>query len=339
VLIKNPVSKEFTSFESEVCVPGPLTSPQLGPLILSGRREVKAPPDTGFRAFRTAGAQLYPVADRTFKKSDRLFVTFGILGATPELAEAGRLEFALFREDTKVLSFTKALREYPGPEAYFEQLDLDPYDPGLYSIAVSLRDAGGQDLGTAKEEFVLSARPSLPETWSLSEMIPPAGDPEYSCILGTELMNLDRVEEAKKFLEEACREKPDSLDFALSLAQACFRSGEYAKVEDLLTRFLSKAGEQSQVYELLGRSSFRQSDFGKAVYYFKKYLSHFGANLEILNLLAEGFYRVGEKEEARSAWRKSLEIDPGQEEIRKKLEALENAPEIPPAHPEEVLPP
>jgi uncharacterized protein HemY len=152
-------------------------------------------------------------------------------------------------------------------------------------------------------------------------------------------MNLDRVEEAKKFLEEACREKPDSLDFALSLAQACFRSGEYAKVEDLLTRFLSKAGEQSQVYELLGRSSFRQSDFGKAVYYFKKYLSHFGANLEILNLLAEGFYRVGEKEEARSAWRKSLEIDPGQEEIRKKLEALENAPEIPPAHPEEVLPP
>jgi len=336
VLIKNPVSREFTSFESEVVVPGPLTAPQLGPLVLSGRRQEKTASDSGFRAFRVAGAQLYPVANRTFKKSDRLFVTFGILGATPDLAEAGRLEFALFREDTKVLSFTKAIREYPGPEAYCEQLDLGPYDSGLYSVAVSLRDAGGKDLGTAKEDFVLSAQPSLPETWSLSEMIPPAGDPRYSYILGTELLNLDRVEAAKELLEDACRERPDSLDFALSLAQACFRSGEYARVEDLLTRFLSQAGEQSQVYELLGRSSFHQSDFSKAVYYFKKYLSHFGTNLEILNLLAESFYQVGEKEEARSAWRKSLEINPRQEEIKKKLEALEKTPAVPHPYPKEA---
>jgi GWxTD domain-containing protein len=336
VLIKNPVSKEFTSIENEVTVPGPLTAPQLGPLILSGRREEKAPSDTGLRAFRVGRTQLYPVANRTFKKSDRLFVTFGILGLTPGLAEAGQLEFALFREDTQVLSFTKALQEYPGPEAYCEELDLGPYDPGLYSVAVVLRDAGNKDLGTAKEDFVLSAQPTLPETWSLSEKIPPAGDPQYSHILGTELLNLDRIEEATKCLEDACRERPDSLDFSLSLAQAYFRSGEYPKVEDLLTRFLSRAGEQSQVYELLGRSSFRQNDFGKAVYYFKKYLSHFGTNLEILNLLAESFYQVGEKEEARSAWKKSLEIDPKQEEIRKKLEALEKTPSISHPYPKEV---
>jgi len=109
----------------------------------------------------------------------------------------------------------------------------------------------------------------------------------------------------------------------LGLAQARFRLKEYPKVQELLTRFLEKAGEQSPIYDLLGRSSFFQNDFGKAIYYFKKYLSHFGTNLEILNLLAESFYQAGEREEARSAWKKSLEIEPHQEDIRKKLEALE----------------
>jgi GWxTD domain-containing protein len=336
VLIKNQVSKEFTSFESEVAIPGPLAAPRLAPLILSARREKRAASDSGFLAFRVGDAQLYPVANRIFKKSDRLFVTFAVLGATPVLAEAGQLEFALFREDSKVLSFTKALRDYPGPQAYCEELDLSPHDPGLFSITVSLRDADNMDLGAAKEDFILSAQPGLPATWSISERNPPPDDPQYSHILGTELLSVDRIEEAKKILEDAYRKRPDSLDFALSLAQAHFRSQEYPKVEELLTRFLSQADEQSQVYDLLGRSHFHQGDFAKAVYYFKKYLSHFGTNLEILNLLAESFYQVGEKEEARSAWKKSLEIEPRQEEVRKKLEILEKSPARSHPSPKEV---
>ena len=90
------------------------------------------------------------------------------------------------------------------------------------------------------------------------------------------------------------------------------------------------------MYDLLGRSHFHQGDFAKAVYYFKKYLSHFGTNLEILNLLAESFYQVGEKEEARSAWKKSLEIEPRQEEVRKKLEILEKSPASSHPSPKEV---
>jgi pentatricopeptide repeat protein len=66
-----------------------------------------------------------------------------------------------------------------------------------------------------------------------------------------------------------------------------------------------------------------QNKYGQAIYYLRKYLSHFGTNLEILNILAECFYQSGEFEEAKAVWKKSLEIAPQQEQIRKKLEAVE----------------
>ena len=138
-----------------------------------------------------------------------------------------------------------------------------------------------------------------------------------------EFLNSGKIDQAKPLLEKAYREKPVSLEFALGLGQAYFRSAEYQKVHDLLIRFLEKAKDQSQIYELLGRSSFLQDDYGRAIYYFKKYLSHFGTNLDILNILAECFYKSGEFEEAEAAWKKSLEIEPSQEQIKKKLEAVE----------------
>ena len=328
LLIKNPVSKEFTSFENEVIVPGPLTAPQLGPLILSSARDEQAPAGPRFRPFRVGDAQIFPVANRTFTQSQWLFINFDVFGSTPDLKEAGLLEFTLFKEDQKVLSFTKALQDYPGRNGYFEKVALSPYGPGMYSLTAVLTVPGNTKPSLSKEDFFISLQPNLPEVWSLSEQIPPTDDPYYSHILGTELLNMERIEEAKRLLEEASRERPASLDFALSLAQAYFRSKEYPAVQDLLTRFLEKAGEESLIYDLLGRSSFFQNDFGKAIYFFKKYSSRFGTKLEILNLLAESFYRSGEKEEARSAWKKSLEIEPGQEDIREKLETLEKGPAI-----------
>lgn len=322
LLIKNPVSKEFTSFENEVVIPGPPTAPELGPIILSSKRDKELPPSPAFRPFRMGNAQIYPVASRTFNKNEKLFISFGVRGVTPGLKEGGRLEFVLFREDKKVLSFTRALWDYPGPDDYYEELTLSQYDPGIFSVSVVLIGPGNAEVSAFKEDFVISSQPNPPALWSLSEMIPPADDPYYSHILGIELFNTERIEEAKVLLEEVCRKRPGSVDFALSLAPVYFRLKEYPQVEDLLTRFMEKAGEHSSIYDLLGRSSFFQNDFGKAIYYFKKYLSRFGTNLEILNLLAESFFQTGEREEARSAWKKSLEIEPRQEDIRKKLDAL-----------------
>ncbi|TET70087.1 MAG: tetratricopeptide repeat protein [Candidatus Aminicenantes bacterium] len=42
----------------------------------------------------------------------------------------------------------------------------------------------------------------------------------------------------------------------------------------------------------------------------------------LLNSLGECYYRLGSEDEALAAWEKSLEINPNQPEIKKKIKAI-----------------
>jgi len=45
--------------------------------------------------------------------------------------------------------------------------------------------------------------------------------------------------------------------------------------------------------------------------------------IEVLNSLGECYFKIGDKEQALRAWKKSLEINPNQENIKKMIEKLE----------------
>jgi len=46
---------------------------------------------------------------------------------------------------------------------------------------------------------------------------------------------------------------------------------------------------------------------------------------EILNHLAQAYEKAGRMEEARAAWRRSLTLDPDQDEVRQALKETERA--------------
>ena len=329
LLIKNPVSKEFTSFESEVVIPRSDSRSAVSPLLLSAGARRETGPSSNLRPFRMGDIQVYPVANRAFTKSDQLFISFTVDRLPQSLRETGSLEFSFFLDDKKVHFSKKALKDFGNSGDCFEGFSLAGLDPGLYTVVVSLLDQDHKEVSSSKEDFSISTQRALPAVWSVSEVIPPLDDPYYSYVLGMQDLNCGRLSEAKALLEEAYHGRPASLDFALGLGQVYLRSAAYQRVQDILTRFLERANEQPQVYELLGRCSFLQSEHGRAIYYFKKYLAHFGTKLEILNMLAECFFQTGDLEEAKAAWKKSLEMEPRQEQIRKKLDAVERRSSTP----------
>jgi GWxTD domain-containing protein len=323
LLIKNPVSKEFTSFESSLILPDRKTIPELSPLVLSPRLSQEVESGSNFRPFRMGEFQTYPAAGRAFAQSDRLIISFKLTGADEALAKTFGLNFVFAKEDKVVRTYRKRLVDLgKSGSGYYEEVPLDAFEPGIYKAVVTLLDGNNGIVGSSQEDYEIRAHPSLPAYWSLCAIIPPLDDPFYSHVLGTELLNLDRLEEAKGLLEEAYRKKPESLEFALTLGRAYFRAGNLQGLQTLYSRFLDRAAEHPDIYELLGKSSVLQNEFGKAVYFFKKYLSRFGTNLEILNLLADCFLATGQIEEARAAWVKSLEMEPNQENVKKKLGAV-----------------
>jgi tetratricopeptide (TPR) repeat protein len=72
----------------------------------------------------------------------------------------------------------------------------------------------------------------------------------------------------------------------------------------------------------LGQASQGLGELPEAIALYKEYLAHFGANINVLNSVGDCYYQLGNWEEARVAWQRSLELSPKQEETKKKLESL-----------------
>ena len=84
-----------------------------------------------------------------------------------------------------------------------------------------------------------------------------------------------------------------------------------------------KAGKENFVlFYNLGKASQEIGRLEEAISYYQKALSHKGNVVGILNSLGECYFKLGDNEQALQAWKKSLEINPNQEKIKKIIERL-----------------
>jgi tetratricopeptide (TPR) repeat protein len=72
-----------------------------------------------------------------------------------------------------------------------------------------------------------------------------------------------------------------------------------------------------------GKSAHSLGRLDEAIADYSDYLSRFGLNLEILNLLGNAHYQKGNAAEALRAWKRSLEVNPNQENIKKLVQSIE----------------
>jgi GWxTD domain-containing protein len=98
LLLKNTVSKEFTTFEGTITVPEEASLPAMTPLILGYRLEKGASPAEEFIPFRIRDGQLLTPARKTFSQKENLVVFFQVLGLSQELRSTGQLKYTLLRQ-------------------------------------------------------------------------------------------------------------------------------------------------------------------------------------------------------------------------------------------------
>ena len=64
-------------------------------------------------------------------------------------------------------------------------------------------------------------------------------------------------------------------------------------------------------------------DYGAALAFYQDYLGHYGANINVMNSVGECHLKLGRNAEALAIWKKSLELSPDQDKVRKLVESLE----------------
>jgi len=321
ILVKNEVSKEFTSLEKDIAVPEDESSLQMSALILGYKVDPVSSKSNNLKPFKIGLDQIHCQPKKIFLPQDTLFLGFQILGLSSGLEKRGLLKFEIFKENEQFSSLTKEVHEYQDKINYKEKFSLQKFPPGYYRIKVALLD-GDQEVLSEVENFQITPVSNLARPWVYSRSLLPSSDPVYASILGGQFFSKGEIDKARVLLEKAHYSKPNSINYALNLARVYFILKEYNKTKGILLPFSESSEVSYDVYFLLGRTYQALGEFNQAVSLYHKALSHFGININLLNSLGECYFRLGIIEEALAAWEKSLEINPDQPEIKEKVKSI-----------------
>jgi GWxTD domain-containing protein len=324
VLLKNKVSKEFTSVEADLSIPDTSNELSMTPLILANKALRDSKYKGKSKPFLLGDIQLVPSPRNDFSQQDHLYLYFQVHGLTQELKETGSLKFTISTGDKTVRSIRTQIKEYPDAPNFFEDIPLSGLTTGYYEIKAALFEKDRQQETLYEEaDFYISYAASLPRPWLLSLPVSSPEDPIYQNVLGIQYMNKKDHFKAKPLLEAAFRRNPESVKFALDFCRNLYNLKEYQKVKEIAQPFLDRP-ERHEFYAILGQSCQALGELAEAISYYKSYLAYFGTHIQILNSVGDCYLQLGNKEEALTAWTRSLELDPKQDELRKKVESLKN---------------
>ena len=322
VLVKNEVSKEFTSMERTLIIPGGSEELQMTSLLLGYRMQPNVPSQNRLRPFQAGRYQVYFQANRVFTQQDDLVLAHQIHGLNPTDTEHVEIRYTLLKDDEPYRTFSRRPADYPDLPDIIESLPLADFQPAHYRIRVSLIVAGREVL-SGGEQFDITHAVTIPRPWIYSKLLAPVGHPGYAYVLGTQLYHKNLLEEALPYLKRAYSAEPGNIDYARSLARVLMAKQDYRSIPAILSPFLNSTQSLPyDVYFTLGRAHQRLGELAKALEVYRQAVQHHGLNTMLLNALGESHYQLGQIKDALSAWNKSLEINAEQPAIRKLVETL-----------------
>ena len=322
VLVKNEVSKEFTSLERYILIPGEANPFQMTTLLMGHNMKRAAPTQDRLRPFQVGPFQMYSHANRVFLNQDVLHLAFQVHGMSTAMRERGEINYIFKSGDEVFRSLIRPIKDNPELPHFVESFSLTDFPPAHYSIEVVLQ-LDDQAVLSQSEEFDITHMLTINRPWYFNKMMPGPADPLHSFLIGSQLYNSGRFSEALPYLKESYGMESDSLDYALSLAKCHFQLENFKEVVPLLNLFLEDPELHNyESYLLTGQAYQRLGELAKAIDILDRAVNKFGINTQLLNTLGDCYFRLGRTDEARVVWEKSLEIDAGQSQITKYLEEI-----------------
>jgi tetratricopeptide (TPR) repeat protein len=316
VLLKNKVSKEFTSLEQDIIVPSFHSSQEMTKLILAPHiKDVSTA--SGRKPFRSGGIQIYPAPRNEFTINEKLYVFFQIPTINQDLIENGRVVYTLYKQDQQIQKRERELRPFSPKGQFLQEFPLRDLAPAHYRIEAQVFSGQNEEILLEIAYFSISHAEAIPRPFVVSDYAFNPENPMTDYVLGGQYFNQGNQEKATQYLERAYRKRPESLTFAEGYGRILYHSQQYEGTKNILMAFAENEQDDYKFLQLLGDSLQKLEQYEEAITYYKQYLDYYGTNLPVLNAVGLCYIELGNNEEALIALERSIEINPKQEDIKK----------------------
>jgi GWxTD domain-containing protein len=315
VLLKNKVSKEFTSLEQDIIIPSFQSSQEMTKLILAPHVK-EVPTASGRKPFRSGNIQIYPAPRNEFTINENLFVFFQIPSLDQDLYNGGRLVYTLFKQDQQILKREREISSFTPRGQFLQEFSLSDLSPAHYRVEVQVFSAQNQEILLEIAYFSISHSAAISRPFVVSDFAFNPENPMTDYTLGGQYFNQGDREKARQYLERAYRKRPEALQFAEGYSRILYDFQQYEEAKNILLTFTDSEQSDYKFLQLLGDSCQKLEQYEEAITYYKQYLDYYGTNLPVLNAVGYCYIELENYEEALIALEKSIEINPDQKEIK-----------------------
>lgn len=326
IRIRNPLTRESFLIADNVFVPGPdQPEPTLGRLLLcSGTKKIN---DSSISApFQFSDYKMFVQPDKAFPLGSTLFLYSQIILPQDFLSPEKKINvtLSLLDKDGKVINtMAQPLSSTRADKMGLLHLTVQfPVELtiGEYIQALEVDFGAGYEKQLRTFSFAIVDK-LLPVNRRLGASLNLEGNILFK-ERGKMNARAGNLEKAKKLLLEAVKVVPADLDARISLGNVLMELNNYQEIINLLQLSLTESPDNVQILNLLGLASYHLGHYSKASKYLERFLLKVEDDVTVINALADSWLKLENAVKARKYWNQSLEIDPDQSDIRKKLEGL-----------------
>ena len=294
LLLRNRLSKEFTSFEKEIHIEEK-NSTGIGNLLL-GNRIVKVQNYMDNGAPFTKNRSKISLSPRNdFIPGQNLYLFFQIIH--PDLLKKGSVaRYSVTGDKGSKLAGEIILDSAPDKQNIVKKIPLKGLKIDYYSIKVILSDPNGEILDLKKEDFYISPNQFLKRPWVVSQKKRDWIN-EKNSILGIQYSNKKMYKTALEHLGKAYFSNPSIIGSALNYASVLFKVKEYEKILNIGRSFLSHT-DKHKFYTFMALSYHALGKYDSAIEFYRKYISYYGENVHILRSLEHCYRQSGDRDSA-----------------------------------------
>ncbi|HVP89804.1 MAG TPA: GWxTD domain-containing protein [Terriglobales bacterium] len=319
VLVQNSVAKEFTVFERSITIPKATGPPSLGAPLLGYK--VKAYPEDVLIPFKTLGRKIIVDPKMTFASGDEIDVLGMVADLTSELWQKGQVEMVVrgLGKSPVVKRYTLRLADSP----YHKVATLAPtvaageLAPDYYELTLRLLDGVGNALDEKSAQFVVTAEKAVGHPIANAKGFSLANRFFLHYQLARQYDKLGLADRAEAEYAQGFSGNPNHKEGLVEYARFLLRVRKY---DEALTVVDGLKDVEKGRYDYLLISGLAKMGKGDATAAVNDLLAAnriYNSDTVLLNALGSSFLKLGQRDQALSAFQASLKLNDQQEDIKR----------------------